>query len=281
MNAAGVDRINQRWYGRAGVIRAMARQQGFTDEGERAAYACVAREMRDRPILDLGVGSGRTVPLLRLISEDYVGVDYMAAAVATARACHPQADLREGDARQLTGFASGHWDLVVFSNQGIDSVSHADRQRILQEAWRVLSPGGLFWFSTLNLEGPAARYRPWRPLVHEQPRPRRLGPNEMAQRLRACLRLPGQAWRYWRGTRLAESYGQWAMAPFFAGGWRMLVHYTTLAALMRELADAGFETPPRVFDDASGLRVETSKNLHEVFSFNVLARKPARPAPAT
>jgi SAM-dependent methyltransferase len=48
-------------------------------------------------------------------------------------------------------FASGSFDFVLFSFNGIDYVNHSDRLTILKEIRRVLRPGGWFCFSTHNL----------------------------------------------------------------------------------------------------------------------------------
>ncbi|HEX5685890.1 MAG TPA: class I SAM-dependent methyltransferase [Ideonella sp.] len=274
MNADLLDRVNRAWYAEPGSVAGMAAQCGFTDEGERAAYRLLAHEMHQRPILDLGVGPGRTVDLLQSLSTDYVGIDYLPAMVEAARANHPQADIRLGDARDLGDFASESKALVVFSYHGIDSVSHEDRLRVLAEAWRVLVPGGTFWFSTLNASGPAARYRPWLPLV--PPADDRPGAwlRHTLQWAGALARVPTHTTRYWHGRALLEAGTGWAVAPFFAGGWRLVTHYTTLPELQREVADSGFAANPAVFEDAHGHRVGVTDDLRPVFGFNVLARKP-------
>lgn len=220
------------------------------------------------------MGSGRTVPLLRALSADYIGVDYVPAMLAEARARHPGADLRLGDARDLAALPGGHFALVVFSCQGIDSVDHADRPRVLREAWRVLAPGGVFWFSTLNRDGPAARYRPWRPPPSPRPAGARGLLPYLAQRARAWLRVPRHLRSWRRGRALAASGDGWAVAPFFAGEWALVAHYTTLGRLRQELAKAGFAPDPEVFEDAQGRRLRPGDELGGVFCFNVLARKP-------
>ncbi|WP_374568842.1 class I SAM-dependent methyltransferase [Ideonella sp.] len=274
MNTDLLDRVNQAWYAKPGSVAGMAAQHGFTDEGERAAYGLLAQDMQQRPILDLGVGPGRTVGLLQALSADYVGIDYLPAMVEAARAQHPQADIRLGDARDLGAFASGSKALVVFSNHGIDSVSHEDRLLVLAEAWRVLVPGGIFWFSTLNAVGPAARYRPWLPLVAPADKQPGAWLHHTLDWARALARVPTHTTRYWRSRALLEAGTGWAVAPFFAGGWRLVTHYTTLPELLRELADAGFAADPVVVEDAHGRRVGMGDDLRPVFGFNVLARKP-------
>ena len=277
MNLSQLDRVNQAGYGRPGAVEGMARKSGFTDEGEHAAYTRMAEEMRQRPILDLGVGGGRTVELLRALTHDYVGVDYLPAMVEAARARFPDADIRLGDARQLSDFADARFALVAFSNHGVDSIGHEDRQLALAEAWRVLAPGGVFWFSTLNLLGPAARYRPWRPWQTFSPsRPHSLsdGWHYCRDLGRSLARVPVHTLRYERGMALAQSGEGWAEAPFFAGGWHVVAHYTTLPQLLRELESAGFAPGPTIFEDAHGGLVQPTDDLRPVFSFNVLARKP-------
>lgn len=275
MSPNAQDQVNQAWYAHPWSMDGLARQQGFTDEGERAAYWRLADEMRNRAILDLGVGPGRTVTLLRALTTDYVGIDYLPAMVERAHQLHRFADIRVGDARDLSSFPDGRFQLVAFSYCGIDSVGHADRQRVLEEAWRVLSPGGVFWFSTLNLQGPAWRYRPWRPPITAR-KPRRLlgWVRYDLQRLRAYSHVP-RHWLNYRQTRaLTEQGDGWAVAPFFGGEWQMLTHYVTLERQLADLAAAGFLREPEVYEDSQGRRVEAAEDSQGVVAFNILARKP-------
>ena len=52
------------------------RRLGAASRGPRRAVAFVSREAVGVPILDLGVGAGRTTPILRALGEDYVGLDF-------------------------------------------------------------------------------------------------------------------------------------------------------------------------------------------------------------
>lgn len=269
------DRVNRAWYVDPWAIDGLGRQQGFTDEGERAAYWRLADEVRGRAILDIGVGPGRTVTLLRSLSQDYVGIDYLQQMVDVARQRHPFADLRLGDARDLRDFPDARFALVVFSYSGIDLVGRDDRARVLAEALRVLEPGGTFWFSTLNLEGPAYRYRPWQPFEPRRPQ-RALGWLRYAvQRAQSYAPVP-RRWRdYRRVLPLARQGDGWALAPFFGGEWRVLTHYVSLQRQLADLAEAGFAPEPEVFEDAQGRRLSAGAALQPVFAFNILARKPA------
>src|SRR5580698_3164394 len=116
------DRINRtawrtrsarHWYGSA---------NDWTDPGEAAAVAWVADEVRDQPLLDVGVGGGRTVPFLTRISSDYTAVDYTPELVEICRRNHPGVRVHHMDARNMAAFSDNTFALVTFSFNGIDSV---------------------------------------------------------------------------------------------------------------------------------------------------------------
>jgi SAM-dependent methyltransferase len=110
-------------------------------------------------ILDLGVGGGRTTPFLLELSSDYVGVDYSIEMIERCRSRFPAVRFEVVDARDLSAFREGSFDFVLFSNNGIDSVTHEDRLRIFEEVRRILSPKGLFVFSSHNRNFPIPK--PW------------------------------------------------------------------------------------------------------------------------
>jgi SAM-dependent methyltransferase len=59
--------------------------------------------------------------------------------------------LRVADARNLSGYASSVFDVVLFSYNGIDYISPEDRLRALREMVRVTATGGTIAFSSHNL----------------------------------------------------------------------------------------------------------------------------------
>jgi SAM-dependent methyltransferase len=149
-----MDRVNRRTYSNRGAVRQFAAASGWLERGERLAIECAAATARDAPILDIGIGGGRTTPLMTEISRTYVGIDYTPSMVEVARRRFPGLCFQEMDARTLR-FADGSFQLVTFSYNGIDSVDPAGRLEILRQVHRVLRPGGCFVFSTLNLHGAA------------------------------------------------------------------------------------------------------------------------------
>lgn len=102
-------------------------------------------------ILDLGVGGGRTTPVLSSIAQRYVGADYSEAMVAACRLRWPALEFVHCDATAMPCFADQSFDAVVFPFNGIDVIrSDEGRVSCLAEVARVLRPGGVFIFSSHN-----------------------------------------------------------------------------------------------------------------------------------
>ncbi|MCU1621623.1 MAG: ubiE/COQ5 methyltransferase family protein [Frankiales bacterium] len=234
-----LDEINHKvWADNAGDFAA----DGWLDPAEPAALAYVASEVRGGRVLDLGVGAGRTTALLRLLTDDYLGLDYSQAMVDIARQRHPESEICLGDVRDLHDQASDSVALAVFSNNGLDSLSHPDRQRGLSEIGRVLRPGGLLVMSVLNKEGPLYRCvpggvpaTPWhshlvqghvQALQPSDDSPVAQGPEGFAS-----------AVRNWRAlSKMSEDHADWGISPLPAYDFGLLAHFSTLGAAVDELA---------------------------------------------
>ena len=106
-------------------------------------------------MLDLGVGGGRTTVHFADKVREYVGADYSESMILECRnrfaGGPPHISFTVCDARSMDQFEAGSFDFILFSHNGIDSVSHEDRLQILREIQRVGKPGGSFCFSTHNL----------------------------------------------------------------------------------------------------------------------------------
>lgn len=257
-----------------GVV-ASYRETGWSDRGEHRALAAVAPATRGRTILDIGVGTGRTTGLLTLISEDYTGIDYAPRMIKAARAAFPGVQLRVADVRDLRKFADATADLVVFSYNGLDSISGADRGQALSEMTRVLRPGGHLVLSGLNLEGPVPRQRPWRPPALPEQRQLRDWAMWAYLCLRMLLELPSSAGNYRRGVRAGNRGDRWAVLPLSAHSYTLCAHFSTLGALCEEVRTAGLEVE-QVFGnsgtDLTGLQHDTIEEY-----FHVVARKGTDP----
>ena len=235
----------------------------FTDIGERTAFDTVRSQVLDTPILDLGVGTGRTIPLLEPLTREYRGIDYLPSMVAACHRRYPKARVELGDARDLTGVPTRHFGLVTFSFNGIDAVAHGDRRRVLSEMRRVIRDDGIVLFSTLNLHGPAFRERPWRPPVMHAPSTL----TRVARTAKVWASIPFDVVR-WAQLRKQEEHGAgWALAPLSAHHYGLLAHFTTLERQIRELTDAGLGRDVVVIDNETGARVTKGDRSSAWFHF--------------
>jgi SAM-dependent methyltransferase len=254
--STGTGEPNKNLYTSGSLVGHFRPAASWMDEGERAAIELVAPDVRGRSILDIGVGAGRTVSLFTLLSSDYRAIDYSPTLVEACRSSFPNRDIQVGDARDLSRFDDGTFALVVFSFNGLDSVSHDDRQIVLREMHRVLTPGGYLVYSTLNRDGPHFDDRPWRGL-----RRTRFGVGALKQVVRWAAMygsdMPGhvKGWvKWWPMRRDIEDHGSWAYGPLTGPGLGLVVHWATLRGTVEELESAGLSLVA-LFDEA-GERLE-------------------------
>jgi SAM-dependent methyltransferase len=260
---------NQATWSTASAQRALDEVGGFTDAGERAALDLVREDVRNKPILDLGVGTGRTIAMLMPLTSDYRALDYSPAMVEVSRRRYPGARIDTADARDLSGYPAGHFGLVNFSFSGIDAVSAPDRRLVLRAVRRVLAPRGIFLFSTLNLDGPSYRERPWKLRLWPTRNPLKIA-SQMARQLAGA---PLDALHWLRARRAGEWGPGYAVAPLSAHHYGILAHFTTLDRQLRELAEEGFERDVPVFENRRGGRVSLGDDTSRVDWFHLVTRR--------
>jgi SAM-dependent methyltransferase len=261
-----LDRINRSVWGSPRVLQIFARRDGWTDPGEALVMQRLADEARGRSILDIGVGAGRTLPYLRSLSGDYVAIDYLDEMVRLTRSRFPSARVEHGDARELDAFADSTFDLVVFSFNGIDGVAHEDRPKVFGAVERVLRPGGLFAYSTHNLDHRCAGRAPWHPSRF------RLG-SGLRQVAGSLLRLPKSIPTYRRLRARSVRGERWASLVDSAYNFSVVWHYVTLDEAIRELRESGFTGVAEIYSTA-GVRVDSADDTSESPWLHYVARKP-------
>jgi ubiquinone/menaquinone biosynthesis C-methylase UbiE len=110
--------------------------------------------LKDKKMLDIGIGTGRTTSLLHNRVAYYYGIDYSVNMVKACRKrfkTHQSFILEVGDATNLSRFMDDSFDIVLFSFNGIDYIINlTGRNTALMEIFRVLRPGGHFIFSSHN-----------------------------------------------------------------------------------------------------------------------------------
>jgi len=231
---------------------------------ERAGLAH-ALAGRPRPrILDLGVGAGRTVEPLRAIGSSYVGVDYVQPMVDHCRRHFPGVRFEHADARALTMFADGEFDLVVFSCSGISMVDHEGRLAILREVRRVLAPGGVFFFSTFNRNS-ADYTAPFR----FPPLPFTANPVKLGVRL---SRFASQtAFRFYNRMRYRRHevvHPDYAIRNDVYHHYRTMLYYISIEAQRKQARDAGYSGEMVVFDHDGNLADDYCADGTMVFVVN-------------
>ena len=133
--------------------------------------AMLDREFRHLPpaphggrLLDVGFGDGGFLENARAAGWDVVGVDPDPAVVANAR--QRGLNVYQGSLETLDG-QDGRFDVITMSHV----IEHVhDPRATLQQAYRLLKPGGMLWLETPNIAslGNARFGRHWRGL--EPPR---------------------------------------------------------------------------------------------------------------
>jgi SAM-dependent methyltransferase len=135
------------------------------DEVMTRYYGCglvLAEALEGAAVLDLGCGAGRDVyTLAQLVGPDgsVVGVDMTAEQLAVARRHeawhqekfgyrHSNVEFIDGAIERLdeTGLADDRFDVIV-SNCVINLAT--DKQAVLDQAWRLLKPGGELYFADI------------------------------------------------------------------------------------------------------------------------------------
>ena len=266
--APSTELINRKTWSRPSTVHWFRKLEGFTDPGERAALGCVVAEARGEPILDLGVGGGRTVPLLRAISWNYVAIDYTPELVAVCKQKYPDVHVMQGDARDLSRFADRSFQLVVFSFNGIDAVDHAGRNRILKEAHRVLRDGGIFLFSGHNREGPGNGEKLSFGLYFTR------NPFKLVARVaRAALHAARTIHNHLRYSKLDYEGDGYSIKNAAAHDHGILMHYTSLESQLGDLENAGFRPGAAVFGNLNGRRISIGDDVSREWWFHFLARK--------
>ncbi|XGV95558.1 MAG: class I SAM-dependent methyltransferase [Leptolyngbya sp. BL-A-14] len=147
---------NQDTYAAAHIVRHYA-QLGALQPAEKTVLDLLRDRLPGMNMLDIGVGGGRTTKHFAAIVADYTGIDYSDVMIAACKkrfaGASPTVQFAVCDARDLSRFKDNSFDLILFSFNGIDYMSHADRLQVFQEVRRVGKPGSYFFFSSHNLLG--------------------------------------------------------------------------------------------------------------------------------
>jgi SAM-dependent methyltransferase len=224
------DRINSLWYAHPSAANAY-----LNDQLEPALVHLLLEHrdaIRDQPVLDIGIGAGRTTQYLARLTRGYEGIDYSPAMVEHCRRRFPGLSLHHCDVRDLSRFADATFSFALFSFNGLGAVDHEGRQKALRELARVLRPGGLFVFNAHNRNYERARAGP---RVEVSRNPVTLAAN--------VVRWAMEAGRHRRMKRFEAECDDYAIINDDAMDYRLLHYYITRERQKAQLEAAGFSVP--------------------------------------
>ena len=262
--ASSFEVANLRAFTSHGGLRYYVALTGWLDPGEQAliatAFGCL-----DRPrVLDIGVGAGRTVPLLRSHAGSYVAIDMGEPMVEATRRLHPGVDVRTMDARALD-FADAAFDLVTFSFNGLDSVPPPQRGQALAEIARVLRPGGLFAFSSMNRNGPGFGEK----FALTEPRP---GRPRLTEALRVGVKAVVGYWNYRRNKRFGTTDPDMAVCTSAAHNFAVVLVFVSLTAQVAALPAHGLRVE-QAFSNKTGAALPLDRDDPDAVWLHYLARR--------
>ena len=260
-----IDDVNLATMAASAVVAEYA-SQGDLFPPERTLLDLVRDEARDQPILDLGVGGGRTVEALRALGAGYIGLDNSEAMVSKCKTRFPHARFELGDARDLSRWPDGHFALVVFSGNGLCMVGHEDRLRVLAELFRVLRPGGAFAFSTFNRRSPDHDAGFQFPEFSLSLNPARVAVRAARFVKHTLLRIRNRR----RNLPYEDRCADHSIINDLCHDYGTLLYYLDLSTQRRQLVDAGFEAGAPAYDHDGRLIEHDSVES----SLALLARKP-------
>jgi len=115
--------------------------------------ACAAPLKKSRLVVDLGVGGGTFLyNVARLTEARLIGVDLSETALGLAAECVPKAEVQREDVTH-TSLADDSADFVASTM----TIEHVDDAALIQEAYRILKPGGHLLLTSV-LRSPGAWY---------------------------------------------------------------------------------------------------------------------------
>lgn len=147
--SAKMRQVMREAYDGRGIAESYARNTELL-KAEAFIFSHFRTELENKTILDVGVGTGRTIPVLSALTTDYTGIDYSESMLSRCRESYSGVKLFLCDARRMDLFRDESFDVALASWNVLDDSDHTDRLMIMGEVYRVLRPNGIFIFSSHN-----------------------------------------------------------------------------------------------------------------------------------
>jgi ubiquinone/menaquinone biosynthesis C-methylase UbiE len=240
-------------------------ERAFLFKPEQAVLNFLRDQLPNMKVLDIGVGGGRTTAYFAPLAKEYVGIDYSQEMI---RSC--QRKFKEHsekivfarvDARNMSQFRDDEFDFVLFSFNGIDSVDHSDRIKILREINRITKNRGYFLFSSHNLNALRSVCR-----VSLSRNPTKFAQNMDAISRLLFLRLTNR--HTWKTIRTNPKKLHYVIFNDGAYEFGLTLHYIAPIEQLKDLKALGFKNL-KVFgmDDDREIQNPTSSNDYGLHYF--------------
>jgi SAM-dependent methyltransferase len=193
---------------------------------------------RDKRVLDLGVGSGRTTRFLLPFAKSYVGVDFSPQMLARCKRDFPAATLYQMDIRELGKIADERFDFVMASWAVLDALAPDDRLKALGRIADLTASGGMFVLSAHNREAAIAGAPPAMAWSRR--------PDQLA---REAMHFVIARMNYARVRHLRRETPDYALFNDMAHRWQGVFYYIDRAAQVAQLAALGFDVREVIGED--------------------------------
>ena len=124
---------------------------------ELAAGALTQLDRYRRPlsgtVLELGSRGDHLTAILATRSESLIGLGRAAPTVERCRSLHPTARFLERDIRDVDSFDEGQFHGIVSKHGEIDLLGDTQRNLLLEQLRRIITPDGVLLFTSHGLKG--------------------------------------------------------------------------------------------------------------------------------
>jgi ubiquinone/menaquinone biosynthesis C-methylase UbiE len=221
-------------------------------QAEKVLFEKLSPAIKDKKILDIGIGGGRTTKYLLEISRDYTGIDYVAEFAEKTAEKYPDANVFCGDATDLKELENETFDFVLFSYNGLDCISSGDRRKALKEFYRVLKKGGYLMFSSHNRDYQNFNKLPWRRKIEYD-----------ASFFRFCLYCLYHLPKHYKMKKHEIFTDDYAVVNDSDHRYSLLLYYITIDRQVKQLMEVGFSGIEAY--DMAGNVVKSDTSSHWIY----------------
>ncbi|MBL4709702.1 MAG: methyltransferase domain-containing protein [Flavobacteriales bacterium] len=256
--------VNYDCYQRPGVVEHYASKNKL-QAPEAVILSKYHHKIKNKAILDIGIGTGRTTNFLSPLSKNYIGIDYAPRMIEICKKNFPEANTMVCDVRSMP-FEEEQFDFILFSFNGIDHVEHHERISILNNIRKLLKPDGIFCFSTHNLD--CNRNHPF---SHHR---FKLYKNPLKLISQNAKELPKFSYGFynWMKNKKYERYeSEYAIIRDLGHDYGLVLYYISRESQLNQLTESLFSNIEVLALDGSYLKANDSSK--DVWLYYVMGRK--------